>query len=561
MLIILLLFFYYPMIFSPFAHRKQENRLLVYTKADYPYTPRRLILYIIFKTGEIRQSAEDRGGRKTILRCFGISLLPKLARRKRVVMSFFSGFRASTLIALVTGLAFAMKVVYVANCSDCLPPNASKFPEVYVFDGSAGTYYGVLFLTLFGFIFLVVLNSSILFLSEALHDEFLLIDWVSLRSIPVTCFMKKHVVKRKSISMQIVSRICLMFSLKFWCNVYLLSLMVENTCLFYFKLVFYPVNFMINMCFLVLFSVFPLFNQLYIVCLHLLRMCSSRCQYKCISVCIQIAALVLSGLFVYSLLLGNVIYMGMSCMVQFVIYFFFVGIPHIYSTQIHILLLLTGITTYMGRFFLECFLLYRLLLQTVIELKGTKQIQIKDFDTIVRHCCPVSREILFLFAKVFLTSFLLIIMYTTLKELNFLDDKKKFDMNTFLRYAFVLFTPGILETLFFESNSDKVEKMHYEQDEQVRNLQNFYDFQQGIEDNTETGDSGEVTCCKALCLCYCGCLESPFERNGHCKYCYTLKEEGDGDGETRFTIAPFTMHDMRMTCGEYQNVNDPLVAI
>ncbi|XP_048742936.1 uncharacterized protein LOC125656374 [Ostrea edulis] len=106
-------------------------------------------------------------------------------------------------------------------------------------------------------------------------------------------------------------------------------------------------------------------------------------------------------------------------------------------------------------FSLIFFLLYNLLLQKILQIKDTNEIEIKHFDDIVRYYFPVPREIFFLFAKLMLTSFLLIIMYLTLNELNFFDSEnsfgseKSFDLNTFLLYIFVLLTPGVLGILFF----------------------------------------------------------------------------------------------------------------
>jgi hypothetical protein len=523
------------MILSPSEHGKQVDRqLLVYTNADFPYTPRRLFLYIIFKTGEIRR-------RSTV------------TEHEKNIINIFAGTRLTILITLVTGLAYVVKLVYIQNCNDCLPPNALLYDEVYMFDGNFDSFelLFVLILNLVSFFTILTLNSYILTLTSTEHDEFLLIDFGAFRSIPVSKFMQNqnHIGINETISQTFFNRFYLMFSLKFWCKVYLLPLMVENSCLFCFKVIFSPFNFIINIVFVIIFSAFPMVNQMYNIVLHIARdYCScGACKpskYICTCSCVPVGfAFIFSGMLVMILLLGNLIYNGMSCMVQFLIYFVLVGIPHLYSTQVRIFLLLTAVTTYMSKFFLNFFLLYRLLLQKVIQIKGTQEIEIKHFDVIVQHCFPVIREVFFLFAKVLMTSCLLIIMYLTLNELNFLDGENSFDMNTFLMYVFVLLTPGLLEILFFESNADKIERMHDELDEHVRNLQNFYD--------TENENSSDVnlqneTCLKCLCLCCCGCFESPWDENGHCKCCYALVENVPENDTRSFTITHVSLCDIHV---------------
>lgn len=245
----------------------------------------------------------------------------------------------------------------------------------------------------------------------------------------------------------------------------------------------------------------------------------------------------------------------MSCIVQFLIYFILVGIPHLYSTQLQIFLLLTAITTYMSKFFLEFFLLYRLLLQKIIEIKGTNMIEINHFDIIVQRCCPVSKELFFLFAKVLLTSFLLTIMYLTLNELNFLDGQNSFDLNTFLMYVFVLLTPGLLEILFVESNADKIERMYSELDEQVTKLSTSHDKKQNNHQNTDDVIDVHLSCKRFFCLCCFGCLNSPCDENGHCKCCYTLEEKEDENGRKVFTTTHILLCDTQKQRGEYHNLN------
>jgi hypothetical protein len=525
------------MIMSPSEHEKQIYRqLLVYTKADYPYTPRRLFLYIIYKTGKIRQTSNVKKG-------------------EQLLRNASAGVRSSILITLVAGLVYAIKVLYIEKCNDCLPPNALLYNEVYLFS----SYYSknhfstpIIFLTPLSFLTLVLLNSYIFALSSKLPDEILLIDVGAFRSIPASKFTQNtnYIDKNKTISQQILNRFYLVFSFKFWCKVYLIPLMVENPCLLCCKVILSLPIFLINIILVIIFSVVPIVNQMNNLFLIIFR---KNCSFnickpskdKCTCSCLPIVlALLISGVSIFFFLEVNLIYIGMSCMVQFLIYFVFVGIPHLYSTQVRIFLLLTAVTTYMSKFFLDFFLLYRLLLQKVIQIKGTKEIEIKHFDVIVQHCFPVTREVFFLFAKVLMTSFLLIIMYLTLNELNFLDGENSFDLNTFLMYVFVLLTPGLLEILFFESNADKVERMHDELDEQVRNLENFYDSEN---ENFSDVNLLDGTCLKRLCLCCCGCIESPWDENGHCKCCYALVENEPENDTRSFTITHVSLCDKRVS--------------
>jgi hypothetical protein len=188
-----------------------------------------------------------------------------------------------------------------------------------------------------------------------------------------------------------------------------------------------------------------------------------------------------------------------------------------------------------------------------MEIKGTNEIEVKHFDTIVRHCCPISKELFFLASKILLTSFLLNILFLTLNELNFLGNEDSSDINTLLMYAFVLLTPGILEILFFESNADKVERMHGELDKQVRNLSSFYEFEQNIDINTSESEQAKQGYIKVCCMCCCGCLKCVCDENDHC--CYTLKEE-DKDGHKYFTSKPFNLCDAHNAVDDEQIIEN-----
>jgi hypothetical protein len=68
-------------------------------------------------------------------------------------------------------------------------------------------------------------------------------------------------------------------------------------------------------------------------------------------------------------------------------------------------------------------------------------------------------------------------------------------------YLFVLLAPGLLDIFFFESNADKVERMHDKLDDQIRNLTNIYEMENNIQENTDennyiTIDSG----IKGICI-------------------------------------------------------------
>lgn len=135
-------------------------------------------------------------------------------------------------------------------------------------------------------------------------------------------------------------------------------------------------------------------------------------------------------------------------------------------------------------------------------------------------------EMFFLLAKVLMTSFLLVIMYLTLIDVHFLEGEKSFDLNIFLTYVFILLTPGVIEILFFESNADKVEKMHYELDELVRQLTSVHNLddngiiceddlnEKKIRTSKLISDYNEAevpkSCCKLCCMIlsefYCGCF-------------------------------------------------------
>jgi hypothetical protein len=210
--------------------------------------------------------------------------------------------------------------------------------------------------------------------------------------------------------------------------------------------------------------------------------------------------------------------------------------------------------TYMSKFFVEYFQMYRLLLLKIIEIKGTNIIQINHFDIIVRKCCPVTKEFFLLFAKVLMTSFLLIIMYLTLNELNFLDSENSFDLNTFLMFAFVLLTPGVLEIMFFERNADKVERMHCELVEQIGLIDDNTDADRQPADNVNIDSGVGFLSNKFIRHCCCGCLQSPYDEDGNCECCYTLEESVRRDGTREYTNTSFTLSDTQFHREEYNHI-------
>ncbi|XP_062612259.1 uncharacterized protein LOC134274036 [Saccostrea cucullata] len=526
--IILIIISYYPMILSRSMHeRKVRRELVVYTKADYPYTPRRFFLRIMFQTGDLK--------------------FENLSEFQKNFSNSTSATRISILIYIVTVTAFIVKVILTNHCEVCFHPNVHLFQEIYFTHGVSELSIALIVITtILSFFALSALNNSILVLSKESSDQLLLFDYFFCKFIPIRHFLK-HIDIQESISRKVVNRLFLLFSLKFWGQVYLIPLKAEQNsvniictaCVKYIgKVIFSPIIFLLNILCICIFSLFPILNQLFFLYLKIstlalrsITTCTCTCKFKgivdrrCFSflciICIFLS-LVTIGLSAYC----NAIFMGVSCIVQFFIYFILVAIPHLYSTQLYIFLIVTAIFTYMSKFFLQFFQLYRLLLQKIIQLKGTNDILIEDYDYIVRRCCPVKMEIFFLLAKVLMTSFLLVIMYLTLIDVHFLEGEKSFDLNIFLTYVFILLTPGVIEVLFFESNADKVEKMHYDLDELIRQLTSVHNLDcNGIisEDDlnekkirttklifnyneAEVPKSGCKLCCKILSEFYCGCF-------------------------------------------------------
>ncbi|XP_062610432.1 uncharacterized protein LOC134272200 [Saccostrea cucullata] len=267
--IILLLFSFYPLIVSKSSHETTVQRQLsVYTEADYPYTPRRMLLNIMFKTGEVVH-AEN------------------ISRGQKRANNFYSSARLSLLITIVMGCAFFAKIIVIWNCSNCLPPNAHIYKEVYVTDGVVDGnkflfIYPILISTFFSFIFLVYFNNYILLISE-FDDEILVIDFLSIkfiRCIPVSNYLN-HNEESESITTQVVQRFSLMCSLSFWCKIYLLPLInvSKPTCLFYFKVLFSPLIFLFNVVLVIVFSSLPTFNHMYCLALsYVVLFFPNRCK-------------------------------------------------------------------------------------------------------------------------------------------------------------------------------------------------------------------------------------------------------------------------------------------
>jgi hypothetical protein len=145
-------------------------------------------------------------------------------------------------------------------------------------------------------------------------------------------------------------------------------------------------------------------------------------------------------------------------------------------------------------------------------------------------------------------------------ELNFLQSEDSFDLNTFVMYLFVLLTPGLLEIFFFESNTDKVERMHGELDDQIRNLTHVYEMEQSIHENIhENNDSEDCINVKVLCIftwfCCCGCLKLPCFGNRPCKCCYALEEVKDKKGKKSFITTHFNLFETQNEVGD-SNMNN-----
>jgi hypothetical protein len=558
--IVLILFSYYPLILSPFTLSKYEpgRDLRTYNKADYPYAPRRLFLRVLFKTDGILYSGN--------------------VKHLSNILRFFGGMRLTALITILTGIAYALRTAFLRVCINCLPPNAFIYDKVYVFDQDITQ---VIIATAVCLICLLPLHVYILYIPFEDQIVFVCLGRNFLQSIPVSCFLNdaEHRTESNTLEMLIVTRFCLMFSIGFWCKLFSLPLNIskDSRCRIVLKLIISPIIFVFYASLFIVFSCFPMFNIVYLAFrfffVSLLSKSISkhrtfkrrlmkrkyRCRQDICALFGTILAIVECIGFVVAVL-SNAIYIGMSYIVQFLVYFLLVAMPHLSSTQLRIFFISTTTITYMSKFILDFLHLYRLLLQALLHIKGTDEIEVNVFDTIVQRCCPVSKEFFFLFAKVLMTSFLLIIMYLTLNELNFLHNEDSVDLNTFLVYVFILLTPGILEILFFESNANKVERMHHELHEQVRKLDmgdSLYDIEENAHKNREAIDLTNFKCnlynlselacnCrfvrKFICLCCCGCLDSHCGDKGHCKCCYSLREvHVDTHGGEYHTIEPFTL--------------------
>ncbi|XP_062619412.1 uncharacterized protein LOC134280980 [Saccostrea cucullata] len=503
---------YYPLIIALSLHgRKISEQLKYLTMADYPYTPRRFLLYIIFKSSK-----------------------PNITRK--LDRSFSSGMRLSFILLLVTGLSYAVKIILVNNYS-LLPPNTVIFP--FLFNGvglqnDINIYVHIFIYTFFicfSLFAIATINSYLILSIESMNDCFVFFKLSSLKCslIPVSDFLK---MKRKENTMSavVVDRFWLIFSLQFWSKVFLLPFVGQRNSIFsfkfHFRLVLSVIDFMINVPLILLFSIFPLVNQCYHFMLYFLKSCSF-CVCKRYPNFVAILSLILTPVFIMCLLYNSV-YVGMSCIVQFLIYVFLVAVPHLYSTQIHIFLFVMAILSYMSKYFVEFFMLYRQLLQKVIQLKKSHDILIKHFDYIIAQCCPIQIEVFFLLMKIILTTFLLLIIYKTLSEVNFLDNQSSINLNTIMVYGFIFLTSGILEILFFESNTDKVERIHFELDNQIRLLLNVYEPENETESEVEIDADKKMGRClfsvRYVCNWCCGCMETPVTDEGYCRCCYGLEE-------------------------------------
>ncbi|XP_062571024.1 uncharacterized protein LOC134233044 [Saccostrea cucullata] len=145
---ILIIISYYPMLLSRSMHeRKVRRELVVYTRADYPYTPRRFFLRIMFQTGELKSE--------------------KICEFQKNLLNCFSATRLSILISIVTVTAFIVKFNLINYCEVCLHPNAHLFQEIYITHGvSDQTVVSIVLSTIVSFLALSALNNSIMVISH-----------------------------------------------------------------------------------------------------------------------------------------------------------------------------------------------------------------------------------------------------------------------------------------------------------------------------------------------------------------------------------------------------------
>jgi hypothetical protein len=247
-LIVLILFSYYPLILSPFKPSKEYQpggQLHVYTKADYPYAPRRLFLHVFFKTNGIPH-LDDVKRPSNILRCFG-------------------GMRLTIIITIITGMAYALRTGFLGACINCLPPNAFIYDKIYVFDRET---WAVTFFTIYACILLFLIHVYILYIPLEDHIVFVFLGRTFLQSIPVSCFLNGKQIRagNNSVVMLIVTRFCLMFSKGFWSKLFSLpfNFRKDSRCRIVLKLTISPIIFVFNASLFIAFSCFPVFNLVYL---------------------------------------------------------------------------------------------------------------------------------------------------------------------------------------------------------------------------------------------------------------------------------------------------------
>lgn len=571
-IIVVLLISFYPAIVSiTIQEEKEDQQLMVYTKADNPYTFQRFLFYILFR---------------------------KTSR------TFISLFRLTFLIALFGCVFYSIKIIITAFCNHCIPTDIRQYPRV--FDLSTGELEDAVGVVIFNSIFFLVCLfalSCITLNYKKMKDHIILLDITnvcfyplttsrflylgSLKLLPVECFVKpsNH---GKSVFSQTVVRYKMIGSIYFWSKLFLFPMrnFTEIRKLSYQLLYvfFSSLISIINITVFLFCTLSPLMNVMYhhsiyiITATHKLvlfplksfrretidfRYVNPVLRYMLLFLLVlsQVTACsipITGSIAMYLLFVNNYVTYGWLYFLQTLIYSIFAALPHLYFTQIHTFSAIFVGITYILYFIASFHKKYRTILLYLLKLKNTSKMNVEEFEKVVSRFFPLRNAVFALLAKSLFTVLFLAIIFITFQDVHLLDKKSDIDFNILFPIIASLFAPGIIEKYCFESIEDKLHRKENAINELLtgaNDIENVVSNEEadiqfcncyGITDESERilnqvkferkyafpcircEKHEKSTCqvfCEELCACFTlKCVNNETTHANHCTCCYTLVE-------------------------------------
>lgn len=431
---------FYPMILSLAFHKKKAgNEIDKYYCSSFPYGPTDLFIKLIFK----------------------------------------ANYKNSGVSALRISLFITLLLVCVAIAKHELSPELTEHQ---------GNYFSLSTLTsmvriISEVIICIFLNMFIIYKTTKNIHRIFIVNITNLfnsgyiiRCLPVSIF-QTNVEHNKTVTSCIIDKFTLVLSLKFWLTIALMPFNrlkqkgIKNViCSIFFAVIQLPINMFLifgtTIC--PMYSIM-LYTYMFISEPFLIKSkkCSKGSLYRnnFLSVIVfLIVNLVSFRMFYYLFYEGSFLLHGMSYLMQMIMYTCFVALPHFSASEFQVFLFIAMVTGYLLRYVYEFLLLYKNLLNTILQVTKTTYVAIQDYEKVVCHTFPLKREIFFLAVKLAFAICFFIIIFDTIQKIGYLDNLN-LNTDTGITLLFVFGPPKLFELLFLQKSIDKIDRKHVEIEE------------------------------------------------------------------------------------------------